>query len=152
MGKNATILQVLHDVCKSLPNWENGTDFQHESTFVKLILVKIAKAVPFRVKKLSYFRLENYKLYAGGWGLSNQIVENPVENVKFHGENRHCSWTFELSPQTFQHVEKTGALYGMYSTILWKTFFAGKMAYLQALSPAAEKDNPTKKKGSAGQA
>lgn len=116
------------------------------------MLVKIAKDALFRVKKLSYFRLENYKLYAVGWGLSNQIVENPVENVKFHEENGHYSWTFELSPQTFQHVEKTGALYGMYSTILWKTFCTGKTADLPGTECAAGKDNPTKKKDRVGQA
>ena len=38
--------------------------------------------------------------------MSNRIVENSVENVKFHRENRLCSRTFELSPPGFQHVEK----------------------------------------------
>ena len=88
------------------PGWEKPWDFQHKSTFVNLILEKIAKGAWFRIKKLSYFRLENYKLYAPCGGMSNRIVENSVENVKFHRENRLCSRTFELSPQGFQHVEK----------------------------------------------
>lgn len=79
-------------------------------------------------QKLSYFRLENYKLYAPCGGMSNQIVENSVENVKFHRENRLCSRTFELSPPGFQHVEKIGSFYGMYSPLLWKTFRTGKTA------------------------
>ena len=58
----------------------------------------------------------------------NQIVENSVENVKFHRENRLCSRTFELSPPGFQHVEKIGSFYGMYSPLLWKTFRTGKTA------------------------
>ena len=110
------------------------------------MLEEIAKGVSFRVKKLSYFRLENYKSYADGRLLSNQIVENPVENVQFHPKNGLCSRTFKLFPRDFQHVEKTGALYGMYSTILWKTFCTGKMADRSGTERTAEKDNPTKKK------
>ena len=63
------------------PGWEKPWDFQHKSTFVNLILEKIAKGAWFRIKKLSYFRLENYKLYAARREKSNQIVENMVENV-----------------------------------------------------------------------
>lgn len=63
-----------------------------------------------------------------GGGMSNQVVENSVENVKFHRKNRLCSRTFELSPPGFQHVEKIGSFYGMYSSLLWKTFRTGKTA------------------------
>ena len=128
MRESATILKVLHHFCRISPGWEKPWDFQHKSTFVNLILEKIAKGAWFRIKKLSYFRLENYKLYALCGGMSNQIVENSVENVKFHRENRLCSRTFELSPQGFQHVEKIGSFYGMYSPLLWKTFQTGKTA------------------------
>ena len=93
-----------------------------------MILGNLAKADRMQFKKLSYFRLENYKLYAPCGGMSNQIVENSVENVKFHRENRLCSRTFELSPPGFQHVEKIGSFYGMYSPLLWKTFRTGKTA------------------------
>ena len=106
MRGSATILKVLHHFCRMSPGWEKTWNFQHKSTFVNLILEKIAKGAWFRIKKLSYFRLENYKLYAPCGGMSNQIVENSVENVKFHRENRLCSRTFELSPPGFQHVEK----------------------------------------------
>ena len=106
MRESATILKVLHHFCRMSPGWEKPWDFQHKSTFVNLILEKIAKGAWFRIKKLSYFRLENYKLYAPCGGMSNRIVENSVENVKFHRENRLCSRTFELSPPGFQHVEK----------------------------------------------
>ena len=128
MRESATILKVLHHFCRISPGWEKPWDFQHKSTFVNLILEKIAKGAWFRIKKLSYFRLENYKLYALCGGMSNQIVENSVENVKFHRENRLCSRTFELSPPGFQHVEKIGSFYGMYSPLLWKTFQTGKTA------------------------
>ena len=103
-------------------------DFQQGSTFVKMILEDLAKPDRMQFKKLSYFRLENYKLYAPCGGMSNRIVENSVENVKFHRENRLCSRTFELSPPSFQHVEKIGSFYGMYSPLLWKTFRTGKTA------------------------
>ena len=33
-----------------------------------------------------------------------------------------------LSPPGFQHVEKIGSFYGMYSPLLWKTFRTGKTA------------------------
>ena len=128
MRESATILKVLHHFCRMSPGWEKPWDFQHKSTFVNLILEKISKGAWFRIKKLSYFRLENYKLYAPCGGMSNQIVENSVENVKFHRENRLCSRTFELSPPGFQHVEKIGPFYGMYSPLLWKTFRTGKTA------------------------
>ena len=122
MRESATILKVLHHFCRMSPGWEKTWNFQHKSTFVNLILEKIAKGAWFRIKKLSYFRLENYKLYAPCGGMSNRIVENSVENVKFHRENRLCSRTFELSPPGFQHVEKIGSFYGMYSPLLWKNF------------------------------
>lgn len=128
MREPATILKVLHHFCRMSPGWEKTWNFQHKFTFVNLILEKIAKGAWFRIKKLSYFRLENYKLYAPCGGMSNRIVENSVENVKFHRENRLCSRTFELSPPGFQHVEKIGSFYGMYSPLLWKTFRTGKTA------------------------
>lgn len=71
----------MHHFCKMCPAWWKGTDFQHKSTFVKLILEEIAKGARFPDEKLSYFRLENYKLYAARREKSNQIVENMVENV-----------------------------------------------------------------------
>ena len=62
-------------------------DFQQESTFVKMMLVKIAKGACFRFKKLSDFRLEIYKLYASRTGASKPIVEKTVESVEFHSQN-----------------------------------------------------------------
>ena len=103
MRESATILKVLHHFCRMSPGWEKTWDFQHKSTFVNLILEKIAKGAWFRIK-------------------------NSVENVKFHRENRLCSRTFELSPPGFQHVEKIGSFYGMYSPLLWKIFRTGKTA------------------------
>ena len=122
MRESATILKVLHHFCRMSPGWEKTWDFQHKSTFVNLILEKIAKGAWFRIKKLSYFRLENYKLYAPCGGMSNQIVENSVENVKFHRENRLCSRTFELSPPGFQHVEKFEPNYRLYSLLNVENF------------------------------
>ena len=46
-----------------------------------MMLENMAKADRFLFKKLSYFRLVFYKLYAGKANKSNQKVENPVENV-----------------------------------------------------------------------
>jgi len=63
-------------------------DFQQESTFVKMILGNLAKADRMQFKKLSYFRLVFYKLYAGNQKRSNQKVENLVESVEFHRQNR----------------------------------------------------------------
>ena len=65
-----------------------GFVFQQKSTFVKMILVDIAKADRKLFKKLSYFRLVFYKLYAGNQKRSNQKVENLVESVEFHRQNR----------------------------------------------------------------
>ena len=113
---------------QNVPGMGENVEFSTQIHIRQLILEKIAKGVWFRIKKLSYFRLENYKLYAPCGGMSNQIVENSVENVKFHRENRLCSRTFELSPPGFQHVEKIGSFYGMYSPLLWKTFRTGKTA------------------------
>ena len=64
------------------------TDFQHRSTFVKMILGNLAKADRMQFKKLSYFRLVFYKLYAGNQKRSNPKVENLVESVEFHRQNR----------------------------------------------------------------
>ena len=87
-------------------------DFQQESTFVKMILGNLAKADRMQFKKLSYFRLVFYKLYARKTNRSNRNVENTVESVEFHPENRLERLSFELSPQSFQLVEKTGRVYG----------------------------------------
>ena len=53
-----------------------------------MILGNLAKADRMQFKKLSYFRLVFYKLYAGNQKRSNQKVENLVESVEFHPENR----------------------------------------------------------------
>ena len=58
--------------------------FQQKSTFVKMMLEDLAKEDRFRAEKLSYFRLELYKLYATRTEPSNQKVEKPVESVEFH--------------------------------------------------------------------
>ena len=49
-----------------------------------MMLEDLAKEDRFRAEKLSYFRLELYKLYAGNQKRSNQKVENLVESVEFH--------------------------------------------------------------------
>lgn len=43
MRESATILKVLHHFCRMSPGWEKTWNFQHKSTFVNLILEKIAK-------------------------------------------------------------------------------------------------------------
>ena len=48
-----------------------------------MILGNLAKADRMQFKKLSYFRLVFYKLYAGNQKRSNQKVENLVESVEF---------------------------------------------------------------------
>ena len=53
-----------------------------------MILGNLAKPDRMRFKKLSYFRLVFYKLYAGNPKGSNKKVENPVESVEFHSQNR----------------------------------------------------------------
>jgi len=60
------------------------TNFQHRSTFVKMILEDLAKPDRMQFKKLSYFRLVFYKLYARKTNRSNRNVENTVESVEFH--------------------------------------------------------------------
>jgi len=49
-----------------------------------MMLEDLAKEDRFRAEKLSYFRLELYKLYATRTEPSNQKVEKPVESVEFH--------------------------------------------------------------------
>ena len=51
-------------------------------------------------------------MYAGFWACRDKIVENLVESVEFHPENRLERLSFELSPQGFQLVEKTERVYG----------------------------------------
>ena len=41
-----------------------------------------------------------------------KVAKNLVESVEFHPENRLERLSFELSPQGFQLVEKTGRVYG----------------------------------------
>lgn len=53
-----------------------------------MILGNLAKADRMQFKKLSYFRLVFYKLYAGNQKRSNQKVENLVESVEFYRQNR----------------------------------------------------------------
>ena len=60
------------------------------------------------------------------------------------GGNRLSSRTFELSPPGFQHVEKIGLFYGMYSAFLWKTFCIGKTAVLPGAESTAAKNNSAK--------
>ena len=66
-------------------------------------------------------------------------MENLVESVEFHPENRLERLSFELSPQSFQLVEKSQAVYGMYRHILWKTFCFGKTAEMRRAARAAGK-------------
>lgn len=150
MRESATILKVLHHFCRMSPGWEKTWDFQHKSTFVNLILEKIAKGAWFRIKKLSYFRLENYKLYAPCEGMSNRIVENSVENVKFHRENRLCSRTFELSPPGFQHVEKSGPSTECIALFCGKLFGPAKRQVPAGAEGAAARDNSAKPGRGAG--
>lgn len=49
-----------------------------------MILEDLAKADRMQFKKLSYFRLVFYKLYARKTNRSNRNVENTVESVEFH--------------------------------------------------------------------
>ena len=83
-NKNPEKLQQLPDG----QNETKGRIFQQKSTFVKMMLEDFAKADGFGSKKLSYFRLELYKLYATQTEPSNQKVENPVESVEFHTKKR----------------------------------------------------------------
>ena len=78
------------------------------------MLVKIAKGVCFRFKKLSDFRLEIYKKYGGKSTGRTAVVENPVESVEFHPKSGRGSLLFEHSPQGFQHVEKMSRFYNGY--------------------------------------
>ena len=49
-----------------------------------MILENLAKPDRMQFKKLSYFRLVFYKLYARKTNRSNLNVENTVESVEFH--------------------------------------------------------------------
>ena len=65
-------------------------------------------------------------------------MENPVESVEFHPENRLERLSFELSPQGFQLVEKTGPFYNLYTGLFvenitarkWDGYFARELATL----------------------
>lgn len=70
------------------------------------MLDKKAKQNQMRVKNLSYFRLENYKMYERFSSCRALLVENSVESVEIHPKNKRQRWTFARSPQGFQHVEK----------------------------------------------
>ena len=96
--------------------------FPHKSTFVNLMLDKMAKQNQMRVKNLSYFRLENYKMYERFSSCRALLVENSVECVEIHPKNKRQRWTFARSPQGFQHVEKTGPFYGLYTGRLVENF------------------------------
>ena len=96
--------------------------FPHKSTFVNLMLDKKAKQNQMRVKNLSYFRLENYKMYERFSSCRALLVENSVESVEIHPKNKRQRWTFARSPQGFQHVEKTGPFYGLYTGRLVENF------------------------------
>ena len=66
-------------------------------------------------------------------------MENLVESVEFNPVNRLECLSFELSPQSFQLVEKLQSVYGMYRRFLWKTFDLGKTAELHPADRAAGK-------------
>jgi len=68
-----------------------------------------------------------------------RFVENSVESVETHPKKRRQRWTFARSPQSFQLVEKSQAIYGMYRHILWKTFCFGKTAEMRRAARAAGK-------------
>ena len=89
--------------------------FPHKSTFVNLMLDKKAKPNQMRVKILSYFRLENYKMYERFSSCRALFVENSVENVEIHLKNKRQRWTFARSPPSFQLVEKMRPFYGLYT-------------------------------------
>ena len=65
-------------------------------------------------------------------------MENLVESVEFHPENRLERLSFELSPQSFQLVEKTGLFYNLYTGLFvenitarkWDGYFARELATL----------------------
>ena len=65
-------------------------------------------------------------------------MENLVESVEFHPENRLERLSFELSPQGFQLVEKTGPFYSLYTGHFvenitarkWDGYFARELATL----------------------
>ena len=65
-------------------------------------------------------------------------MENLVESVEFHPENRLECLSFELSPQGFQLVEKTGPFYNLYTGLFventtarkWDGYFAQELATL----------------------
>lgn len=89
--------------------------FPHKSTFVNLMLDKKAKPNQMRVKILSYFQLENYKMYERFSSCRALLVENSVESVEIHLKNKRQRWTFARSPPSFQLVEKMRPFYGLYT-------------------------------------
>ncbi|WP_238316761.1 hypothetical protein [Faecalibacterium gallinarum] len=65
------------------------------------------------------------RMLAGKIGKS-QPVENSVESVEFHTENRLIEWTFSLFPRGFPHVEnKKGCLQLVYRPNV-ENFWAGQ--------------------------
>ena len=65
-------------------------------------------------------------------------MENLVESVEFNPEDRLERLSFELSPQSFQLVEKTGPFYNLYTGLFvenitarkWDGYFARELATL----------------------
>ena len=87
-----------------------------------MMLEIVAKCENGLFKKLSYFRLEIYKKYGALYTAKIKTVENSVESVEIHPKNKRQRWTFARSPQGFQHVEKTGPFYGLYTGRLVENF------------------------------
>ena len=52
----------------------------------------------------------------------NGKVENMVERVEFHPQNRLDDLTFKLFSQGFQHVEKSGGVYRLYINKIVENF------------------------------
>lgn len=86
------------------------------------MLEKISKDVRDLFDFLSQIEGENYKMYDVFSDGLNQGVKNSVESVEICGKNRRQSWTFELCPRGFQHVEKTGRFYNRYTRLFVENF------------------------------
>ena len=99
----------------------------------------VAKCVKFFFKKLSQFRLEFYKKYGRIGGCRVLDVEKLVECVEFHPESVRQSLIFEHSPQGFQHVEKSMALYRLYRPQIVENFCPKKTVRFAAKGAAALK-------------
>lgn len=150
MRESATILKAPHHFCRMSPGWEKTWNFQHKSTFVNLILEKIAKGAWFRIKKLSYFRLENYKLYAPCGGMSNRIVENSVENVKFHRETGFAAGLLNFLHRVFNMWKKSDPSTECIALFCGKLFGPAKRQVPAGAEGAAAKDNSAKPGRGAG--